>query len=168
MDRVYILNRMRGELLDDESHAQLKDIFKELDGKIERLKKNSSALRDTIEKIQAKKKRLKKENKELLLKVSELEAQLASVKPVIKSPALAEVARELMKSCLDSGIQGFCAEDMYASLSYSRLEISAAISDLEQREMIRIGSISADDCQYELTNLGKRQLLQIKNSDYSF
>jgi len=168
MDIVNILNSMKDKVLDEANYECLKNIFERQASNITQLKENNATLRDTVEKLQTKKNHLKKEHETLMLKVSQLEEQVSSGNPSAKPTELSEVEREVLESCLDSGIKGFCSEDMHASLPFSRMKIAMAIGALEQKEIIHLSSISADGSHYELTESGKNYLSQIEKDDYSF
>ena len=168
MDIVNILNSMKDKVLDEANYECLKNIFEKQGSNITQLKENNATLRDTVEQLQAKKNHLKKENETLILKISQLEDQISSVKPSAIPTELSEVEREILESCLDSGIEGFCSEDMHASLPFSRMKIAMAIGALEQKEIIHLNSISADGSHYELSDSGKYYLSRIEKNDYSF
>jgi len=135
---------------------------------IDRLKEQNITLQASLTDSSDKCALLTNENASLNKMVIQLRAQLSGMQSSASKNQLSEVETAILSNCINSGVSGFCSEDMVVSLIYSRLEITNAIDQLERKGLIKVGPLAQSGTFYSISEAGKKYEHDIQNDDYSF
>ncbi|NWF39095.1 hypothetical protein F3F96_08110 [Mariprofundus sp. NF] len=162
------LNTFKGKVLDDTLMQLITNLFDAQRNEIDQLKEKSSGLQTTLTESGEKLAKLADENATLNKMVIQLQAQLAGMQSSASKSRLSEVETAILSNCIDSGVSGFCSEDMVVSLTYSRLQITNAIDQLERKGLIQVGPLAQSGTFYLISETGEKYEQEIEKDDYSF
>ncbi|GAV19761.1 hypothetical protein MMIC_P0718 [Mariprofundus micogutta] len=151
MNIMATLNAFKGKQLNDELIQLITSVFDKQNSKLEKLKEQNASLEKSVADLSV-----------------QLERKVAPPRPVTTSNQLSEVETAVLSNCIDSGISGFCSEDMVTSLSYGRLETISAIDQLERKGLLLIGPLAPEGTFYSISDKGKKYVHKIENDDYSY
>jgi len=168
MNIMATLNTFKGKELDDTLLQLITNIFDAQHNKIDQLKEKNTALQTSLTDSSEKLEKLSTENATLNKMVIQLQAQLSGMQSSVAKSRLSEVETAILSNCINSGVSGFCSEDMVISLIYSRMEITNAIDQLERKGLIQVGPLAQSGTFYLISETGKKYEHDIENSDYSF
>lgn len=168
MDILNVLNTFKGKELDEAHIVFLTEAFDLQNRQIKQLKENISTLTESLDLIRDKEALATKKNEKLMYKIAQLEEQLAAISPGSSKNRLSEIEKAILSSCMNTGITGFCSEDMVISLPFNRLEITNAIDQLERKGILQLGPLAANGSYYSLTDHEQQYETEIEKGDYSF
>lgn len=163
-----ILNNFIGKEL-DETLIKVIESSLELQNKtLQQLKEDNVVLKNNISLLEKKSAQDEQEKETLVIRTQQLESQLTTAKSEIKFNQPSEVETAILSSCLNTGIAGFCSEDMVVSLPFSRLEVTNAIDQLERKGILQISSLAPQGSFYSISPSGKKLELELEKNDYSY
>ena len=168
MDIMATLNTFKGKELDDTLMQLFTKVFDAQHNEIEQLKEENTELQTSLTDSSEKLAILSNENATLNKMVIQLQTQLSTMQLSASKNRLSEVETAIMSNCINSGVSGFCSEDMVVSLTYSRLEITNAIDQLERKGLIQMGPLANSGTFYSISETGKKYENDIEKDDYSF
>lgn len=161
MDIIAILNAIKGKVLDATHFELLQNAYELQNQNIDQLNENNAALKESNDLLKSKVESLVKENGALKSHLSELEGRLAAIRSEVGERDLSEVASAILMKCVENDIANFYSEWMVNAVPFSRLQVEAAIDELEERELIDLGSVDVNGYHYSLTTGGKKYVLQM-------
>ena len=163
MDIVKILSDLKGKVLDATHFELLQSAYELQNENITQLKENNEAIKETNGFLNEKIERLNSEKIDLQSTVEHLEAKLASI-PAEGEVGLSATAIDILRKCIEQDITDFDLNRIIPQLSYSRLQTEAAIDELEEKDLIQLGSVGMDSGpNYYITPEGKKQALKLSN-----
>ncbi|NWF37130.1 hypothetical protein [Mariprofundus sp. KV] len=168
MNIIATLNTFRGRELDDTLMQLLARLFDAQHNEIDQLKDKNTRLQTSLTDASENVEKLLNENAALNKMVIQLQSQLSGLQSSASKSRLSEVETAILSNCIDSGVAGFCSEDMVDSLIYSRLEVTNAIDQLERKGLIQVGPLARSGTFYRISETGKKYEKDIENNDYSF
>jgi len=168
MNIITILNNFKGKELDEALIKVIENSLESQNKTLQELKEDNLSLKNGISLLETKSAQDDREKSASMTKVHQLEEQLAAMKSEIKFNHPSEVETAILSSCSNTGITGFCSEDMVVSLPFSRLEVTNAIDQLERKGILQISSLAPQGSFYSISPSGEKLELEIEKNDYSY
>jgi chromosome segregation ATPase len=152
-----ILGGLKDKVLDAAHFELLKHAYDLQEQNIQQLKSNNAAIKEAHDLLQEKVRGLVEANRQLQEEVASLTLRLPLPEP--DANQLSEVAIQILAFCKINDLTDAYGDVFYDNLGYSKIEIDAAIDELEKAGLLDIASVGMRGTNYYLTDTGKRFVL---------
>lgn len=163
VDILKILDQLKQKGLDVVQVELLQNAYELQNRNLEQLKENNDALRESNDLLKEKIAKLEQENQGM-------EKKLKSLPASQPKKEISPVAQEILRHCIKEDVTEFNDEIMIAKLSgqYSRMQVEAAIGELEGKRQIFAQSVFGGyqrGTKYYLTQSGKELALTLDEKE---